>query len=121
MAKKKAEKGAVTQLHVAKNPRIVVTENRDYKVVYAGGVFGGLDPNDARMIFFLDRLKPGIKPTSKGAMSLDRVERELQVEVHMSPHQFLAVAKWMSDHAENFGKRVKARGKEDSTKASYIG
>jgi hypothetical protein len=54
-------------------------------------------------------------------MGLDRVERELQVEVHMSPHQFMAVAKWMAEHAENFGKRVKARTKDDAGGASYIG
>jgi hypothetical protein len=108
-------------LLAAKKPQIEVTESKGYSVVYASGVFGGIDPNDARMIFFLDRLRPHMKSGGKGGMELKRVERELQVEIHMSPHQFMAVAKWMSEHAENFGKRVKARAKDDAGGASYIG
>ena len=121
MARKKVKKEANPGPDTVRSPRIVVTEGKGYSLVYASGVFGGLDPNDARMIFFLDRLKPSIRPGGKGAMGLDRVERELQVEIHMSPHQFLAVAKWMTEHAENFGKRVKARSKDDAGGASYIG
>ncbi len=119
MTKKKTEDKS--RIKVAKNPKMVVTESSDYKVAYASGVFGGLDPNDGRIIFFLDRLKPKIKPGGKGAMDLDRVERELQVEVHMSPHQFLAVAKWMADHANRYGKKVKKEHKGDSAGTSYIG
>jgi hypothetical protein len=102
----------------AKVPLIEVTESRDYRVVYASGVFGGLDPNDGRMIFFLDRLKPKVK-RGKSTMELDRISRELQVEVHMSPNQFMSIAKWMNEHAHKMGKKVKSTRKEPS--ASYIG
>lgn len=122
MAKKEKRRNPGTVISVpGKGPKVVVTEGKDYRVVYASGVFGGIDPNDARMIFFLDRIKPSIKAGEKGRMELHRVERELQAEVHMSPHQFLAVAKWMSEHADNFGKRVKAKVKDDAGGASYIG
>jgi hypothetical protein len=121
MARKKVKMRAKPDMQTVKAPKIVVTDGKGYGPVYASGVFGGIDPNDARMIFFLDRLKPSIKPGGKGAMGLDRVERELQVEVHMSPHQFLAVAKWMAEHAENFGKRVKVKPRDDAGGASYIG
>jgi hypothetical protein len=120
MTRTKAEKQRKPEAP-AKRPQIEVTEGKGYGVVYASGVFGGIDPNDARMIFFLDRLRPYITPGGKGGMELKKVERELQVEIHMSPHQFMAVAKWMSDHAENFGKRVKAKIKDDAGGASYIG
>jgi len=102
-----------------KTPKMVVTESPDYKVTYASGVFGGLDPNDGRMIFFLDRLRPKMKKGGKGSMELDRIDRELQVEVHMSPAQFISAAKWMNDHAQKFRKNVKTKKKESAT--SYIG
>ncbi len=100
-------------------PKIEITESGDFRAVYASGVFGGLDPNDGRMIFFLDRIKPKMKTGKKNVMQLEKVNRELQVEVHMSPNQFLSVAKWMHEHAQKFGKKVKSSRKE--TSASYIG
>ena len=101
-----------------KVPVIEVTEGSGFRPVYASGVFGGLDPNDGRMIFFLDRLKPKVRK-GKTAMELNKVERELQVEVHMSPNQFVSVAKWMNEHVKRLGKKVKSARKESST--SYIG
>jgi len=105
---------------------VEITENPDYKVVYTSGVFGGLDPNDGRIIFFLDRLKPKMKTRKKGAMELEKINRELQVEVHMSPPQFMSIAKWMMDHAQRFQKKLKSGPKKDdqskpSSGTSYIG
>lgn len=102
-----------------KSPRIEITESPDFKAVYVSGVFGGLDPNDGRIIFFLDRIKPKMKKGRKGVMVLDKVNRELQVEVRMSPNQFMSVTKWMHEHARKFGKKAKSTKKESS--ASYIG
>ncbi len=118
---KKVAKEKVSMPVVAKNPRIRVSENPDYKVVYASGVFGGLDANDSRIIFFLDRIKPKMKKDGKGVMELDMVQRELQVEVHMSPHQFIAIAKWMMEHAQRFGKKITTTSAKDSAGTSYIG
>ncbi len=102
-----------------KAPRIEVREASDFRAIYASGVFGGLDPNDGRMIFFLDRIKPRMKKGEKNIMELEKVNRELQVEIHMSPNQFLSVAKWMNDHVQKAGKKIKAKKRESST--SYIG
>jgi hypothetical protein len=102
-----------------KVPKIEITESNDFRAVYASGVFGGLDPNDGRMIFFLDRIKPKMRSTKKNVMQLEKVNREMQVEVHMSPNQFVSVAKWMNEHAHKFGKKMKSSRKESST--SYIG
>ena len=108
-----------------KSPRIEMTESPDYKAVYVSGVFGGLDPNDGRVIFFLDRIKPKMVSNPRGAMELEKVNRELQVEIHMSPPQFMSVAKWMMDHAQRFEKRIKSgKMKKDIGKPSgapYIG
>lgn len=52
----------------------VITKSPD-KVVYATGVFGGLDPSEGRIIFYLDRLVPKMKEEAIAEMVTDRVER----------------------------------------------
>lgn len=108
-----------------KGARIEISESQDYRAVYASGVFGGLDPNDGRIVFFLDRIMPKIKSEPKGAMELEKINRELQIEVHMSPSQFASVAKWMTEHVHLFEKRIKS-GKRpaeepETSGTSYIG
>jgi hypothetical protein len=104
---------------------IEITESPDYKAVYASGVFGGLDPHDGRIIFFLDRIKPKMKGDTKGAMELGKIDRELQVEVHLPPAQFASIARWMIEHVQRFEKRIKSgkmEGKAPETSGtSYIG
>ena len=108
-----------------KGAPIVITESPGHRPVYASGVFGGLDPHDGRIVFFLDRIKPKMKGEPKGAMTLEKIERELQVEVHMSPSQFASVAKWMMGHVQHFEKAMKSgKRKEEpieTTGTSYIG
>ena len=107
-----------------KAPRFEITECPGFRPIYASGVFGGLDPNDGRIIFFLDRIRPKMKGKPSGGMELDGINRELQVEVHMTPPQFMSVAKWMSEHADRFremARQRKAGKKAEATKASYIG
>jgi hypothetical protein len=115
MAKKSEEpkRGAKPRL-----PKVEITKGDGFRAVYASGVFGGLDPNDGRMIFFLDRLKPRMR-RDKNVMAVEKVERELQVEVHMSPAQFISMSKWMNEHAHKFGRKMKTKKKEGHT--SYIG
>ncbi len=71
----------------------VITEHPSFRAAYVSGVFGGLDPNDGRIVFFLDRIKPGMRKEPRGAMQLEKINRELQVEIHMSPPQFASVAR----------------------------
>ncbi len=108
-----------------KGAPIVVTESPGHRPVYASGVFGGLDPHDGRIVFFLDRIKPKMKSEPKGAMTLEKIERELQVEVHMSPSQFASVAKWMMGHVQHFEKTIKTgkrkEGPSETSGTSYIG
>jgi len=92
-----------------KSPKIVIppkfedTKSPNYTYVYATGVFGSLDPNDGRMIFYLDRLEPEtVNEPTPGAQKVKKVVRELQVEVHMSPTQFKIMALWMSRHVKQY-------------------
>jgi hypothetical protein len=92
-----------------KRPRVVVppkfedVKSPNYMYVYATGVFGGLDPNGGRMIFFLDRIEPEtVNEPTPGAQKVKKVVRELQVEVHVSPTQFKSIALWMNRHVKQY-------------------
>jgi hypothetical protein len=84
-------------------PKFEDTKSADFRYVSASGVFGGLDPTDGRIIFFLDRLEPETtnEPTP-GSQKIKKVNRELQVEVHMSPAAFKTTAAWMVNHIKTY-------------------
>jgi hypothetical protein len=86
-------------------PQIEITKSPNYFYVNATGIFGGVDPNDARIIFFLDRLEPEMNRDQPGRMRTKEVNRELQVEVHMSPHVYKAMMIWMNKNVEQYEKR----------------
>jgi hypothetical protein len=83
-------------------PEFEDSKSPDYKYVYASGVFGGLSPNDGRIIFFLDRLEPETVKEPVGSQRVKKIIRELQVEVHLTPSQFKSTAMWMTDHVKKF-------------------
>ena len=87
-------------------PKITLTKGSDYKVVYVTGAFGGLNPVEGRIIFYLDRIVPKIKPEPTGAMEMGEIERELQIEIHMSPATWISIAEWMQEHIN----RLKEKG-----------
>lgn len=79
-------------------------ESPNYRYVYATGAFGGLVPNDARIIFYLDRLVPKtIREGEKtGQQETEKVIRERQVEVHLSPQEFVSLWLWMSERLKTY-------------------
>lgn len=84
-------------------PTFEDTKSPEYRYVYATGVFGGVDPNGATMIFYLDRLEPETVSTPQpGTEKLKKIFRELQVEIHMSPTAFKSVAAWMNQHVQQY-------------------
>jgi hypothetical protein len=84
-------------------PKFEDTKSPNFMYVYATGVFGGLDPNDGRMIFYLDRLEPEtLNQPTPGAQVVKKILRESQVEVHMSPTQFKSIALWMNSHIQRY-------------------
>ena len=100
--KRKKQKKQVSPLPF----RVSTSEN--YRYVTASGVFGGMSPNDCRIIFYLDRFIPDIVPGgAPGEIKIREVNRELQVEIHMSPAQFMSMSQWMTrrvnDFEEQFG------------------
>ncbi|MGA2785724.1 MAG: hypothetical protein ABSF09_13610 [Candidatus Bathyarchaeia archaeon] len=87
-----------------KQPPVKVTKSADYKTVYATGIFGGINPLEGRIIFYLDRPMPKIKDAPYGNMETSEIERELQVEVHMPTGLFLQMFEWMKNHVDRLEK-----------------
>jgi hypothetical protein len=84
-------------------PKFEDTKSPNFAYIFVTGVFGGLDPNDGRMIFYLDRLEPEtLNQPNPGNQVIKKVVRESQVEVHMSPSQFKTIAIWMSNHVQKY-------------------
>lgn len=86
-------------------PTFEDAKSEQYRHVFATGVFGGINPVDAQIIFFLDRPEPETVSTPlPGSLKLKQIVRELQVEVHMTPTAFKTVADWMNKHIEQYEK-----------------
>ena len=90
--------------------KVTITKSPDFKLVYATGVFGSLTPLEGRMIFYVDRIIPAMVGN---IMKTGSVERELQVEVHMSPQEFLSICRWMQNHIERLKKEGILSEKEE--------
>jgi hypothetical protein len=84
-------------------PKFEDTKSPNFAYVYVTGVFGGLDPNDGRMIFFLDRLEPEtLNQPMPGNQVVKKIVRESQVEIHMTPSQFKTIALWMNQNIQRY-------------------
>jgi len=86
-------------------PRFELTKNPEYKVFHVNGVFGGADPSEGRIIFYIDHLELKMKEDGHpGEMETDKIVRELLVEVRMSPIEFKAIHDWMETHIKRLEK-----------------
>ena len=91
---------------VKRRAKYIDTKSPDYKSFYVTGVFGGIGPVDARMLFYLDRIVPETNSEEfRGSMRVEHIERELQVELHVSPFEFKLLSKWMTDHLLDYETR----------------
>jgi len=106
-------------------PRFETKRAADYKVIHVSGVVGGINPNEGTIIVFIDKLIPKTNPD--GTMIIDTIERELVVELKMSPLQFKSIAEWMQMHIKEYEKmfgEIKVQGvppKTASTKTTMYG
>ena len=96
------------------------TKSPEYRSIYTTGIFGGLHPDDAYMIFFQDRIHTETE-SETGGQRIAELIREAQVEVHMSPSQFKRIYLWMqkriADYESVFGSIV-IEPKKEKTEAS---
>jgi len=86
-------------------PKIDITKHPQFRVIHISGFFGGLHPHEGEIKFYLDIAEPKIKAGGKpGEMDLDKITREMQVEVRMSPVNWMSMAAWMEQHIERLEK-----------------
>ena len=79
-----------------KVPKFELVKNPEFKVLHINGVFGGVDPDEGRMIFYMDHLELKMKEGgAPGGMETDKVIREVLVELRMSPLRFKSISDWM--------------------------
>ncbi len=91
-------------------------------MTYINGVFGGLSPDEGRMIFYVDRLVPEVLNDPPGAMKMQKIDRELVVDVRMSAAQFRSIAEWMVSHVRELDDALKrgiTRDASDTSKSMY--
>jgi len=81
-------------------------KSSEYRYIYTTGAFGAIVPNDARIIFYLDRLSPitVAEGDKAGTVTTSKIIRELQVEIHMSPQQFVNLWLWMTERIQAYKK-----------------
>ncbi len=85
-------------------PEFEIKDSENFKIIYSTGVFGGLAPNDGRMVLYIDLLKTKPVRGEPGKEELDKIVREREVEIHLSPATWKSIAKWMTAHVEQLEK-----------------
>lgn len=84
-------------------PDMEVKKSDDFKEIHVDGLFGGLDPNGAKLTVYTQEREPKMKESGKPEeMVLDKINYETQAELHMSPVQFKSIAKWMEQKLEEY-------------------
>jgi len=76
------------------------SKSPEFRAIYTTGVFGGIRPDDAYMILFLDRVQT--ISSNDGNQTMNKINREAQAEIHMSPAQFKRIALWMQNHVKQY-------------------
>jgi len=86
-------------------PQFEDSKSEQYRYVFVTGVFGGISPRGAGIIFYLDRTEPEtVNTPHPGTVKLKKIVRELQVEVRMTPFEFKEIAEWMTKHVDKYEK-----------------
>lgn len=84
-----------------------LVKDDNYRTIYVNGVFGGLDPVEGRMIFYIDEIEPEMDENTPGKMKVKKIVRRLLVDIRMSPAQFKSIADWMQSHIERFDRELR--------------
>ncbi len=83
-------------------PRFELKRAEDYKTLHASGAIVALNPNEATIIFFVEKPVPRVNPD--GSMAIETVERELLVEVKLSPVGMKSLAMALLNNIQSFEK-----------------
>lgn len=94
-----------------------LTKHPAFRVINVNQFFGGLSPNDGRIQFYTDifvtKMKTGEKP---GDMEVEKINRELQVDIRLSVMDFVRLATWMNTHVKRLEDQgMLKKGKHDKS------
>lgn len=82
-----------------KLPKFELSSHPDFRVVHINAFFGGLSPFEGRLTFYTDIIEPKMKESEiAGDMEIDKIQRERQIDLRMSPMDFINLANWMNSH-----------------------
>lgn len=100
-----------------KTVKFELTSHPDFRVVHINAFFGGLNPIEGRITFYTDIIQPKmINSEVIGGMEVEKIMRERQIELRLSPMDFINLANWMNNHI----KRLEEQGlikKDDIAKS----
>lgn len=85
-------------------PNFSCNQSENLSPLHATGSFSILNPNEAHILFFVDRIElaPGEIP---GSQKIKEINQEIQAEIHMSPITFKSMALLMNRQVQDFEKR----------------
>ena len=83
-------------------PRLTISKSSDYKTIHVSGAFGGLNPIEGTIIFYIDHHEVEV---IDGQMRLKEIARELLIEIKLSPFEFKSLALWMMKHVKAYEER----------------
>jgi len=92
-----------------------INRSPEFKQVYAIGAIGGHSPYDFRIAFYNDSPKALVEPGKQVTV----MEREIKVEVILSPLAAKELVTWLDSHIKDYEKifgEIKKPGMNDSGK-----
>jgi hypothetical protein len=93
-----------------------ITRSPDFKQVYAIGAIGGHSPYDFRIAFYNDSPKALVD----SGKQMTVMEREIKIEIILSPLAAKELASWLDSHVNDYEKlfgEIKKPGTPDSLKS----
>ena len=88
-------------------PPIEVVKSPSYQSIPVSNIWTGLIEREGKLLIFLDRIEP--KLDSNGNVTIGKVIRELQVELHFSPQEYKSVAETMNKVVKDCEKNQKTK------------
>lgn len=83
-------------------PKIETVRDPDFKVIFADGVAGDLNPERGLLTFFYD--VPDLETNPQGIISINKLTRHLSIDIRLTPDKWTVIARWMMQHADYYEK-----------------
>ncbi|MDK2890178.1 MAG: hypothetical protein PWR21_810 [Methanoculleus sp.] len=92
-------------------PSIETVREPEFRVAYVDGVFGDLNPERGHLAFFYD--VPELMTDPDGHMAATGVQRRIVIDLRMPPQRWVAMARWMMEHADLYEDWLAGKSQEE--------